>query len=110
MNATPSLWLTIIGMGIITYLIRALSMVLAQRLPDSKWLNSFLGFVPIAVLSALIFLDVFSPNGALALSPLKNPRLIAALLAVLVAWRTKKALPTIAIGMLALWLLQWMIG
>ena len=110
MSASPSLWLTIIGMGIITYGIRAGSVLLAERLPDSKRLQSFLGFVPIAVLTALVFLDVFSPGGTLNLSPLSNPRLVAALLAVLVAWRTKKALPTIAVGMLALWLLQWLLG
>ena len=110
MTTSPSLWLTIVGMGIITYAIRAVSLLLAERLPDSKWLRSFLQFVPIAVLSALIFLDVFSPNGFLVFSPLRNPRLVAALLAVLVAWRTKKALPTIVVGMLALWLIQWLIG
>jgi branched-subunit amino acid transport protein len=107
---TSTLWLAIIGMGIITYGIRAASLLLADKLPDSRWLQSFLRFVPISVLSALIFQDVFSPNSTLDLSPLSNPRLIAALLAVLVAWRAKKSLPTIAVGMLALWLLQWLLG
>ncbi|MBF8282806.1 MAG: Branched-chain amino acid transport, partial [Anaerolineales bacterium] len=45
------------------------------------------------------------PRGALDLS-LGNARLLAGGLAMLVAWRTKNVLLTIAVGMGALWILQ----
>lgn len=37
-----------------------------------------------------------------------GPRLLAASLAALVAWRTRSALWTIGVGMGTLWLLQWL--
>jgi branched-subunit amino acid transport protein len=37
----------------------------------------------------------------------RNPRLLAGLLAIIVAWRTKNVMYTILVGMLALWLLQF---
>lgn len=100
------LWLVIIGMGAITYGLRAASLLLADRLPRFTWLVSFLRFVPVAVLSAIIALETFIPDGTLNLSPLSNHRLLAAALAILVAWRTRSILWTILVGMAALWILQ----
>jgi branched-subunit amino acid transport protein len=37
-----------------------------------------------------------------------NHRLTAGVIAILVAWRFKKIMPTIVAGMAALWLLQWL--
>lgn len=39
-----------------------------------------------------------------------QPRLYAGLAAALIAWTTRNVLLTIAGGMLALWLLQWLLG
>lgn len=100
------LWLVIIGMGAITYGLRAASLLLADRLPRYAWLVSFLRFVPVAVLSAIIALETFTPDGTLNLSPLSNHRLLAATLAILVAWRTRRILWTILVGMAAFWILQ----
>jgi branched-subunit amino acid transport protein len=44
-------------------------------------------------------------DGAIFLSPM-NARLIAGVIAMVVAWRTKNTLLTIAAGMIALWILQ----
>ncbi len=101
-----SLWLVIVGMGAITYGMRSGSLLLAERLPRWAWLSSFLRFVPIAVLSAIVALETAFPNGALDLSPVSNHRLLAAALSIMVAWRTKRMLPTILVGMAALWVLQ----
>ena len=37
-----------------------------------------------------------------------NHRLTEGVIAILVAWRFKKIMPTIVAGMAALWLLQWL--
>ncbi len=101
-----TLFAVVLGMGAITYGLRAGSLLLAERLPRTAWLTSFLRFVPIAVLSAIVALQVFIPNGVLDLSLLENHRLQAAVLAILVAWRTRNMLLTIGVGMAALWILQ----
>jgi branched-subunit amino acid transport protein len=63
-----------------------------------------LRFVPPAVLSAIILPDLLRPDGVWALS-FGNVRLLAGILAALVAWRTKNALLTIGVGMAAFWIL-----
>ncbi|MCA9949547.1 MAG: AzlD domain-containing protein [Anaerolineales bacterium] len=45
------------------------------------------------------------PNGLLNVS-LGNGRLLAGLVAIIVAWKTKNVLLTIIVGMIVLWLLQ----
>lgn len=100
-----TLWLTIFGMGIVTYAIRLSFILLLERVEIPRRVRQALRFVPPAVLSAIIFPELLQPNHTLDLSP-SNVRLLAGLLAALVAWRTKNILLTIAVGMGALWILQ----
>ncbi len=100
-----NLWLVIIGMGIITYGIRLSMIVLLEKVEIPTRLKQALRFVPPAVLSAIIFPELLQPGGRLDVS-LGNERLMAGLLAMIVAWRTKNVLWTIIVGMAALWLLQ----
>ena len=102
---TATLWLTLLAGGAITYAIR-LSLILAWgRVTLPPTLQRGLRFVPPAVLSAIIFPEILRHGGPLDLS-FGNVRLLAGLIAALVAWRTKNALLTIAAGMAALWGLQ----
>lgn len=104
MSQTALLWLTVLGMGLITYAIRLVLIALQGRVTLPALLRRGLRYVPQAVLSAIIFPELFRPEGALDLS-LGNARLLAGLLAILVAWRTRHVMWTIAAGMVALWLL-----
>ncbi len=100
-----TLWLTMLGMGMVTYAIRLSFILLLGRVEIPARIRQALRFVPLAVLSAIIFPELLRPQGRLDLSP-GNVRLLAGLLAALVAWRTKNILLTIAVGMGALWILQ----
>lgn len=66
------------------------------------WLGQGLRYVPVAVLSALILPSIMRVDGALTLS-LFNPKLIGAVVAVCVAWRTNNVLLTIILGMAIFW-------
>ena len=61
------------------------------------------------MLAALIAPAVMYLDGELALIAPLNPRLIAALVATFVAWRTRNMLMTIATGMSVLWIVQWIL-
>ncbi len=98
-------WLIIIAMGIVTFGIRLLPIALLGRMEMPLLVQRALRFVPPAVLSAIIAPELLMPGGQFNLS-LGNARLIAGVLATLVAWRTKNVLLTIAIGMIALWVLS----
>jgi branched-subunit amino acid transport protein len=100
-----NLWLTIIGMGIITFAIRLSLIALMGRVKVPLLVQRALRFVPPAVLSAIIFPELLVRNSALDVS-FSNARLLAGGLAALVAWHTRNVLLTIGVGMAALWILQ----
>lgn len=97
--------LTILGMGLITFAIRFSLFLLPERVLLPPWLLRALRYVPAAVLSAIILPELLLPGGTLDVS-LANERLLAGLLAVLIAWRTRNVFLTVIIGLAALWLLQ----
>ena len=102
------LWLTIVGMGAATYATRLLPIVLLERMNLPLMVQRALRFVPPAVLSAIVFPELLMRDGALDISP-GNARLMAGVVAGLVAWRTRNVILTIAVGMAALWILQALI-
>ena len=55
----PELYLYIIVMAGITYLIRMLPLVLFRRRIKSRFLNSFLYYIPYTVLAAMTFPAIF---------------------------------------------------
>src|SRR5690242_4257912 len=101
MNADLGVWLTIVACGIVTYATRLSFIALHERIIVPNWFREALTFVPVAVLSAIILPEILVPNDTLNLSVL-NPRLLAGILATIVAWRTKNVWVTIAVGMVAL--------
>jgi branched-subunit amino acid transport protein len=101
-----NLWFTMLMAGLLTFLIRYSFIGSAGRISAPPWFKRTLRFVPIAALTALIWPDMLMPTGQLDIS-LANPRLIAGLIAALVAWRSGNIFLTIGIGMVVLWGLQW---
>jgi branched-subunit amino acid transport protein len=102
-------WLIILAMGLVTFGIRVLPIVLLGRVEIPIEVQRALRFVPPAVLSAIVAPELLMSHGALNVS-VGNARLLAGLLAMLVAWRTKNVLLTIAFGMIALWVLSAIVG
>ncbi len=104
-----TLWLMLLVIGAVTYAIRLSCIGLLGQRDMPALLLKALRFVPIAVLPAIILPELFLRNNALALS-VQNPRWMAGLLAGFVAWRTRNVLLTIAVGMVALWVLEFLLG
>jgi|SRR5579859_5370462 len=100
-----NLWITIILMGAVTYGLRLSLIALLGRFDVPPLVTRGLRFVPPAVLSAIILPELVEPAGKLNLS-LGNVRVLAGLLAMLVAWRTRNVLLTVGAGMVGLWILQ----
>lgn len=98
-------WLTIILAGLLTFGLRLSFIALFGRIEPHPLIQRGLRFVPPAVLFALIMPDLLSQNGQLALS-LDNSRLLAGLIAILIAWRTQSAVWTVLGGMIALFILS----
>jgi branched-subunit amino acid transport protein len=100
-----NIWVVMIFLGLLTFATRLSFIALLERIKLPVTFQRALRFVPIAVLSAIIAPELGYYNNALALSP-TNPRLLAGLVATLVAWRTKSVIWTILAGMAVFWLLR----
>ena len=100
-----NIWIAIIIAGIITYIFRLSFIMIIKDREFPELISRALRFVPPAVLSAIIFPELLIREGSLNLS-LMNPRLIAGIIAAIVAWKTKKITYTFLIGMVSLWILQ----
>ena len=99
----------IIGSGLVTVIPRVLPLALLSRATLPVWLARWLGFVPIAVLAALLAQSVARPDGHLALPP-DNLALLAAMPTLLVAARTRSLLGIVVTGVMTMALLRALAG
>lgn len=106
MSAISQFWVLIVVLAIGTWLMRSLPIMLHGHVPHPPWLERFLKHVPVAALTALVIpSSIYVHSGATyTIAP---ARILAAGLAMLVAFRTKNVLATLAVGMGVLWVAQW---
>lgn len=102
------LWLLFALMGAVTLALRGSFLLLQDRLALPPVLRRALVYVPSAVLAAIVAPSLFEPSGV-TVGPL-DARLLAGVVAVGVAWRTKNVLATLTTGMAVLWLLTWLLS
>jgi branched-subunit amino acid transport protein len=103
--STTVLLLTMAACGLVTFLIRLSFIAFGHHLPDDPRISAVLRFVPPPILGALIAPEIFMVGSNLSIAR-DNPRLWAALVALLIARLTRSVLATIAAGMAALWVVQ----
>lgn len=98
---TGTLTLFLLVLAVVSFCTRAcfISVIPDPSLPE--WLRDALRFVPAAVFPALVVPEILAPGGELVFGP-DNARLAAAVVAGLVAWRSRGPLSTIIAGMLTL--------
>lgn len=104
-----SVWTWIVALGVGTLLIRASFLVGSGDRQPSPYLGRILALVPAAVLSALVTPALFLEAGHLDLH-WQNERLVAGVVAGLVAWRTRNVSATLVAGMLVLWGTKALLG
>jgi len=104
-----SIWLPIFISGLLTYSLRLSFIVFSDKINMPDLMQRALRFVPPAVFTAIFLPELILPEGAIDLT-FGNGRLLAGMVAILVAWRTKNVILTIVVGMLTLWILQALIN
>ena len=103
-----TIWIIIVGVAAATFLLRASFIVFADPHAFPPLFRRALAYVPPAVLAAIVAPGLLMPQGAFDLT-LSNPRWIAGLLALAAALRLRHPIVPIAVGLPALWLLQWLL-
>jgi branched-subunit amino acid transport protein len=94
-----SYFILILGMALITYVIRSAVFVLGDRLVFPPLVRTALGFVPVTVLTAIIVPMAVSPHGGAPEITWRNPQLVGALAACAICIATRRPLVTIAVGL-----------
>ena len=100
-----NIWLIMLIGGVITFGMRFSLIYLFGKFEIPETMRRALHYVPPAVLSAIIAPELLFPAKHLDLS-LGNTRLLAGIIATLVAWYSKNTLLTIIAGIAALVILQ----
>lgn len=103
------LFICTIGMAIGVALPRVLPLTLLADKELSLTARTWLGFVPAAILAALVAPDIFLQEGSISLST-DNIFLLAAVPTLLVAWKTRSLLWTLAAGMACVAGLRWFLS
>lgn len=106
MSMQTKIYLVILGMWAANYLPRMLPMVVLSKLKIPQPVIWWLGFVPAAVLGAILAPSILMPDKTLFIS-WHNNYLAAAVPALLVAVKTRSLGWTLLAGMLAMALLQY---
>jgi branched-subunit amino acid transport protein len=94
-------WLTLAGMAVVTYGLRASFLLLPPSVETPALLRRALRYVPAAVLTA-----IWAPE--LAFAP-GNEQLAAGVVAIAVAWRWRLTFVTIVAGLASLHLFHWLL-
>ena len=105
MDAALKLWIVIVVVGALNYASRLSFIAFFARRTMPAALARALKFVPAAMLTALVLPMIVTPFPAGDVAGI-NPKILAGLLAGVVAFFTHSTLKTLATGMVALWLLQ----
>jgi len=104
MDIRPEFLGLVLACALVTALPRVLPLVVLSRFQLPAWLLDWLRFVPIAILGALLALEVLFPGGVRNFSP-ANPALPAVAAALAVAALTRSILGTVLAGVAMYWLL-----
>ncbi len=91
------------GMGLVTYLPRALPLLYLAHKQLPQWLIDWLGLIPVAVLSALLAPSLFTSAAERNLT-FSKPELLVAIPTLLFAIKTRSLGGTVLIGMFLFWL------
>jgi branched-subunit amino acid transport protein len=89
----------ILGMALVTLLIRSAVFILGERIAFPPLVRTALNFVPVTVLTAIIVPMAVAPHGGSAEITWRNPQLVGALAACGVSAATRRPLLTIAVGL-----------
>ena len=91
------------GMGLVTYLPRALPLLYLAHKQMPQWLIDWLGLIPVAILSALLapslFVDSTTRNFDIG-----KPELLVAIPTLIFALKTRSLGGTVLVGMFLYWL------
>ena len=100
-------WTLIIYCGLITFFTRFSMIALLKKEMFNERIREVLSYVPSAIFPAIIFPAIFLDNGSIQIED--NPKILAALIAMIVGILTRNVIATIFSGLTSYWILIFVI-
>jgi branched-subunit amino acid transport protein len=97
-------WSTIIYCGIITYLTRFSTIFLLKEDILNDKTKKILSYVPSAIFPAIIFPPIFLDSAG-TIDIENNPKILAALFAIIIGFFSRSIIATILAGLISYWFL-----
>jgi branched-subunit amino acid transport protein len=101
--------LTILGCSLVTWIPRIAPFLLTKRIDFPNWVMRFLSYIPICILTALLFQSILEIQEA-GFPKLKTLEAISCIPTLLVAIRTKDLMKTVIIGIVTIAVLRIFFG
>ncbi|MFP5213615.1 MAG: AzlD domain-containing protein [Acidobacteriota bacterium] len=101
---TIEYFLLILGMGLVTYIPRCFPLLFLSQRQLPLWFVEWLDLIPVAILSALIFPDLFTTGGTLRVLDIVQLKSVVAVPTFIFAVWTRSMGGTVIVGMLLYWL------
>lgn len=95
--------MTVIGMGLVSFLPRWIPLFFLSRKELPRWVEEWLDLIPVSILAALLVPYLITSGEPKALDFTK-PELVVAIPTFLIAWKTRSLSMTLVFGMLLFWL------
>ena len=99
------IWLVIIGLTVVTILMRSSFVMLGDHFPLPERVQHGLRYAPVCALVALVTPELFLTQAGFNLS-ITNPKLVAGLAAAIITLTTRSMIAAMAVGMLILTLMR----
>ena len=108
MEISNTVLLIVFGGAIVTLIPRVVPIMILSRikLPDS--VQTWLHFVPIAILAAIVGQELFTEENKVHIS--LNEQLLAAIITAIIAIKTRSLLWTVLSGVIAYVLVRWLLA
>ena len=101
-------WALILYCGLVTYLTRFTMIALIKKEMFNDRIREILSFVPSAIFPAIIFPAIFINNtGSIQIED--NPKIVAAIIAVIIGIYSRSIIATIFSGLSAYWFIIFVI-
>ena len=101
-------WILIIYCGLITYLTRFTMIALIKKEMFNDRIREILSFVPSAIFPAIIFPAIFiNETGLFQIE--ENPKILAAIIAMMIGILSRSIIATIFSGLASYWLLIFVV-
>lgn len=104
-NSTQHFWLIILGF-IVAFIPRFFPLMLFTKRAIPEWFNEWMKFVPVSLFTALVVKDIFIDSASYALLLNKYSEMLAAVVVIIVAYRTRSMAISVIVGLIGVFILS----